>query len=215
MYVFLTFFLYEGEILCYAGRLRGMSKIALWSQNIANHFWYCCRTCDGDLATLKVAFVVSGTVEIVIIFILKQNKWRGVLHHVCDKHEWYQGECDHDVLTEPPTNTYGMEIPYFVRGDSDFKLLQKILTDKRWMFSLKYFTQFRYIDVLGYWVCKYLSCFVDTLVCLKTFIILCCCTVQREMHSGKSNSNNQFNGTYVLLQRFGISSQNQNCSIRP
>ena len=57
-------------------------------------------------------------------------------------HEWYLGQCEHDVLTEPPT-LYGVEITYFVRGDPDFRLLQKILTDKRWMTSLKYFTRFR------------------------------------------------------------------------
>jgi len=35
-----------------------MSKITLWSQKIANHFWYCCCTCNGDLATLNVVFTV-------------------------------------------------------------------------------------------------------------------------------------------------------------
>ena len=77
--------------------------------------------------------------------LFQQEKWRGVLHHVCNRHEWYQGECEHDALTEPPTNQYGIEIPYFERGHSDFKLLQKILTEKRWMTSLKYFTKFRYV----------------------------------------------------------------------
>lgn len=43
----------------------------------------------------------------------------------------------------PPTNVHGVEIPYFVRADVDFKLLQKTLNDKRWMKSLKYFTKFR------------------------------------------------------------------------
>ena len=72
----------------------------------------------------------------------EQEKWRGVLHHVCNVHEWYEGQCEHDALTEPPTNIHGVQIPFFARGDSDFQLLQKILTDKRWMMSLKYFTRF-------------------------------------------------------------------------
>lgn len=82
------------------------------------------------------------------IALLIQEKWRGVLHHVCNQHEWYQGECEHDALTEPPTNNNGIEISYFVRGDSDFRLLQKILTNKKWMTSLKYFTRFRYVVML-------------------------------------------------------------------
>ena len=67
-----------------------------------------------------------------------------MLHHVCDVHEWYQGECEHDVLTEPPTiSTSGVEISYFKQGTPDFRLLQNILMDKRWLTSLKYFTRFR------------------------------------------------------------------------
>ena len=37
-----------------AGKLKKMNKIGMWSQNIVNHFWFCCRTCNGDLADLKV-----------------------------------------------------------------------------------------------------------------------------------------------------------------
>ena len=73
-----------------------------------------------------------------------QERWRGVLHHVCNVHEWYGGECEHDALTEPPTNIHGVLINYFTRGESDYALLQKIVTDKTWMKSLKYFTRFRY-----------------------------------------------------------------------
>ena len=39
-----------------AGKMRGMHKIALWSQNIVNHFWYCCRKCGGDRIELKVYY---------------------------------------------------------------------------------------------------------------------------------------------------------------
>lgn len=37
--------------------MRGMQKIALWSQNIVNHFWFCCRKCGGDRMDLKVWIV--------------------------------------------------------------------------------------------------------------------------------------------------------------
>ena len=109
MFVDISWFTNQGAIFYKAGRQRGMSMIALWSQNIANHFWYCCHTCNGDLATLKVVFTMSTT-AVMLLFLCSQNKLRGVLHHICDKHEWYQGECEKDALTEPPTNTYGIEI---------------------------------------------------------------------------------------------------------
>lgn len=31
----------------------------MWSQNIVNHFWYCCRICDGNLTDLKVLTKLS------------------------------------------------------------------------------------------------------------------------------------------------------------
>jgi len=38
-----------------AGKPRGMEKLSRWSGNIVNHFWYCCRTCDGNVNKLKVS----------------------------------------------------------------------------------------------------------------------------------------------------------------
>lgn len=49
---------YHHNVYDQAGQLKGMSKIALCSQNIVNHFWYSCRTCNGNLTTLKVATLV-------------------------------------------------------------------------------------------------------------------------------------------------------------
>ena len=63
-----------------------------------------------------------------------------MLHHVCNIHVWYGGECEHDTL---PTNIHGVQMDYFVRGSADYILLQKILLDKTWIKSLKYFTCFR------------------------------------------------------------------------
>ena len=113
-------------------------------------------------------------------------------------HEWYQGQCKHDVLTEPPT-LHGVEISYFMRGNPDFRLLQKILTDKRWMISLKYFTRFR-LD-FGLWivmhdqpplsytkpvtVCIAVTLPIDTLECWKTFTIPYLHIVPKGMHLGK------------------------------
>ena len=31
-----------------------MTKIKKWTDNICNHFWYCCRNCDGDAEKLEV-----------------------------------------------------------------------------------------------------------------------------------------------------------------
>ena len=37
-----------------AGKLKGMGKLGQWSNNIVNHFWFCSRTCNTSLDSLKV-----------------------------------------------------------------------------------------------------------------------------------------------------------------
>lgn len=35
-----------------AAKLKGMGKLGQWSNNVVNHFWFCCRTCDTSLGKL-------------------------------------------------------------------------------------------------------------------------------------------------------------------
>ena len=37
-----------------AGKVKNMNKLQQWSGNIINHFWHCCKTCEGDPMKLKV-----------------------------------------------------------------------------------------------------------------------------------------------------------------
>lgn len=68
-----------------------------------------------------------------------------MLHHVANEHEWACGECEHELLTEPPTDTNGQQITYFRTGEPAFQALQKIVTDRAWLESLKSYTRFRYV----------------------------------------------------------------------
>ena len=38
-----------------------MEKLLSWNNNIVNHLWYCCRTCDGSALTLKVSTCLYHT----------------------------------------------------------------------------------------------------------------------------------------------------------
>ena len=69
-----------------AGKAKGMSKLSSWSSNIVNHFWYSCRTCNGDVKKLKVNIIIN---KIILQFM--QEKWLGLLHHVQNEHEWIFG----------------------------------------------------------------------------------------------------------------------------
>ena len=74
-----------------------------------------------------------------------QDKWFAILHHVVDEHVWLTGlgRCDHEQLTGPPTDGSGKEIQYFTRNEKSFAVLRKLITDKKWLKSLHYYTRFR------------------------------------------------------------------------
>ena len=118
-----------------------MDKINYWSGNIVNHFWFSCRTCNDDLQTLKVGLYSNGIVKYHASL---QEKWVGLLHHVTNEHEWIFGQCKHEPLTGPPTDTNGQQITYFRTPEPAFQVLRKIVTDRAWMESLKSYTRFRY-----------------------------------------------------------------------
>ena len=79
------------------------------------------------------------------LMVLLQAKWIGVLHHVLDEHEWLDGACEHEPLSEPPTDVNGVVLKYFSRDEPAFRALQKLIMDRNWLKSLKYYTRFRYI----------------------------------------------------------------------
>ena len=48
-----------------------------------------------------------------------QDKWIGLLHHVCNDHDWPGGSCDHGDLPEDHS------LPWFDWRSKDFEALQK------------------------------------------------------------------------------------------
>ena len=59
-----------------------------------------------------------------------------------DEHEWLDGA---EPLSEPPTDMNGVVLEYFSRDKPAFRALQKLVMDRNWLKSLKYYTRFRYI----------------------------------------------------------------------
>ena len=57
-------------------------------------------------------------------------------------HEWNCGCCDHEPLTGPSTSPDGKELEYFSRHKPAFKALQKLVMDKQWLKSMKYYVRF-------------------------------------------------------------------------
>ena len=82
-------------------------------------------------------------IDINIIFYFffishKKDKWIGLLHHVCDKHEWdVNGKCDHEE------GSHDDDLPWFDRRDADFAELQNIILNAELLDSFKYYVRFR------------------------------------------------------------------------
>ncbi|XP_077371760.1 uncharacterized protein LOC144015549 isoform X2 [Festucalex cinctus] len=103
--------------LAAAAKVKGQSLILVWLKDIINHFWWCCKT--------------AGTREQFL------GLWIGILHHVCNKHSWALGSCQHGHLEED----YGKE---WLQQDSNaHKALVDIILSKRWLGTVHKYLHFR------------------------------------------------------------------------
>ena len=57
------------------------------------------------------------------------------MHHVQDVHQWLTGICEHDPLTDGPTDSDGRQLQYFSQHEPAFKALQKLTMDVHWLKS--------------------------------------------------------------------------------
>ena len=62
-----------------------------------------------------------------------------LLHHVCNEHEWIDGMCAHDPITEESEHS----LPWFDRRDKDYQALQEVVLNPKLLASLKYYVNFR------------------------------------------------------------------------
>ena len=82
-----------------------------------------------------------------------QNKWLSLLHHVQNDHNGSWGQCDHDLpLVDPPMNRHGDTLPWFTPDEPAMEALRKVVMERRWLESLKYYVNFRYMHV-WLWMC--------------------------------------------------------------
>lgn len=84
--------------------------LAPWIPSIRNHLWWAAASCDGD------------TIELI-------EKWRSVVHHTVDRHEWggsqkYQ-ECQHGPISDEERN--GKK--WLVEGSEAHNALGDVIND--------------------------------------------------------------------------------------
>lgn len=106
--------------------VKGMEKIQAWADHIILHFWHCANICKASEATTDDEALEK-----------MKSTWIGLLHHVCNEHDWSGGSCEHGELEEH-------DLPWFDRRDKDFEALQKIVLDSQLLSSFKFYVRFRH-----------------------------------------------------------------------
>ncbi|KAH3723948.1 hypothetical protein DPMN_049746 [Dreissena polymorpha] len=98
-----------------------------WLKDIVNHFWFACSKADSYEEFLSI--------------------WRGVLHHITNKHEWIQSQgtgingCLHDPLDKNEVR----EKPWLSTSDHARVLqdLSAVILDKRFLSKVSYYLNYR------------------------------------------------------------------------
>lgn len=101
-----------------------------WASDIINHFWYCSRKAEGS--------------EMALI-----ARWRGILHHTTNVHEWVSGDgagpaaCEHDPIDQEEHEDKWLE-----PGSDAHSALGKLVLDTRLLHKMKFFVNFRHTGEL-------------------------------------------------------------------
>nr|XP_054756629.1 uncharacterized protein LOC129262527 isoform X1 [Lytechinus pictus] len=101
-------------------------SLLYWVKHIIRHFWYCSKTCRGNLVDLKA-------------------KWHGLTHHVTNQHSWVAGfggaaECAHGDLEEREE--------WLERGGDPHRALVQVCYDKRFLTNLGHYVNYRHTSML-------------------------------------------------------------------
>ncbi|CAH1266741.1 Hypp3552 [Branchiostoma lanceolatum] len=115
-----------------AGQEKGCSGLKEWTSDIVNHFWWCCGKANDYKEFMEL--------------------WEGMLHHVCDEHEWALGRCRHhddeddnedDSLSATEETQKKPKTP-LVPNSVAVRKLTSIALDKTWLKKVHKYLNFRY-----------------------------------------------------------------------
>ena len=73
-----------------------------------------------------------------------QDKSIGLLHHVCDSHEWLGGSYDQEDQQNDDN------LPWFDRGDKDFAEPQNIVLNPELLDSFKCYVRFKFSFIIHF-----------------------------------------------------------------
>ena len=111
--------------LAKAAKLKRNKDLQPWIKSIINHFWWCCKTCEGNEHILR-------------------EKWLSILDHITNKHSWkgnkYFKRCAHDDKK--------LNRKWLKKNSSAYRALEKIVGCPKLLADLKYLTDFKHTGTL-------------------------------------------------------------------
>ncbi|XP_077869193.1 uncharacterized protein LOC102806063 [Saccoglossus kowalevskii] len=114
-----------GKKINKVGQEKGNNILLAWSKDIVNHFWFCSRECSGS----PLSFL---------------SKWKSVLFHITNQHEWPAlehddtGCCAHGPITEGTR-----EKDWLTPSSKPHVALRKLIYDNYLLQKIPYYVNFR------------------------------------------------------------------------
>lgn len=99
-----------------AAKIKGQSGLLMWLKDIINHFWWCCKKAENVDEFLTL--------------------WVGIIHHVCNEHEWATGQCQHEPIEETQKE-------WLQKDSKAHEALVDIILKKRWLKDIHKYLRFR------------------------------------------------------------------------
>lgn len=113
------------SVLREATKKKKYESLNPWTKSIINHFWWSCKTCEGNADILK-------------------EKWVSILNHVTDVHKWegnsYVNECLHDSLSEEMRE----KKKWLDKNSLSYEMLKSVVLNERTISDLPYLAQFKH-----------------------------------------------------------------------
>lgn len=103
-----------------------------WTKSILNHFWWCCKTCEGDANLLR-------------------EKWCSILYHIRNIHKWKHDEnfqilksCAHGKVSKSHAN----DVKWLASESASFLALESIVMDKNLLKDIPYLIEYKHTGLL-------------------------------------------------------------------
>ena len=120
---------------------KGCEELMAWTQSTSNHLWWCAATCDGNVVLLR-------------------EKWKSLLHHIVNKHEWTGNTLFHQCGHRQIPSSEAKNICWLKPGSPAQLALEEVVLNTKLLKDLTKLTDFCHtgeIEVYHSMMLKYCS----------------------------------------------------------